>query len=186
MLCVPSKTEGMIMYPDAKLASLTDKGLESGEARGISPPGDNADVYLRPKALLKPTQQNIFEKIADRSVYLRGELAAAVGYSSPSSKEFANSIEKMSSVGIVNYPKDDTDLKRKLVQLTDMCFPFSKKQANNGSTVFRAHTPNLTFPPILLRSEAAGDAPPCVSLSEKVNELILELLDRFWRRWKIV
>jgi len=46
------------------------------------------------------------------------------------------------------------DPKRKLIQLTDMCFPFSKQQANmsnvysSADAAYRAATPPMaTFPP---------------------------------------
>ena len=36
----------------------------------------------------------------------------------------------MRKLGIAYYPKDSTDPKKKLIQLTDMCFPFSKQHAD--------------------------------------------------------
>lgn len=57
----------------------------------------------------------------------------------------------MSSTGIVCYPKDDMDSKRKMIQLTNMCFPFSDQQVaateagidHIGSAIYREPTPPL-------------------------------------------
>jgi len=57
----------------------------------------------------------------------------------------------MSSLGIVHYPRDNMDPKKKWIQLTDMCFPFSKQQADVVSSAaaayaaaaYRAETPPI-------------------------------------------
>ena len=76
----------------------------------------------------------------------RDQLAASVGYSNPASKGFSNAIGKMSTLGIVHYPRDSANAKKKLVQLTDMCFPFSKVAASNTATNegHRTSTPPMT------------------------------------------
>jgi hypothetical protein len=52
----------------------------------------------------------------------------------------------MSSLGIVHYHADPNDRKKKLVQLTDICFPFSKVAASATATddPFRASTPPMS------------------------------------------
>lgn len=119
------KSEGLIEYPNSKTVALTTKGIESEEAKCISPPKDNFEVHSRIKTLLKPKQVEIFDKLADGRVHERHVLADSVGYKNMASKGFANSIGKMSSLGILHYPTDSNDKRKKLVQLTDMCFPFS-------------------------------------------------------------
>lgn len=134
------KTEGIVTYPDTKTVSLTTEGLETDEAKGVSPPKDNTEVHARIMAILTPKQQQIFDLLAsDGAAHPRDGAAAAVGYSNPASKGWSNSIGKMSSLGLVHYPKDNTDPKRKLIQLTDMCFPF--QHAIDAFDAFHATNP---------------------------------------------
>ncbi|KAL7553354.1 hypothetical protein ACHAWF_016629 [Thalassiosira exigua] len=142
------KTDGMVAYPDNKSVALTRKGIESAEAKKITPPQSNIEVHDRMKALMKPKQEQIFNCLADGKPYLRDEIAARVGHTNPSSKGWANSVSKMSSIGILCYPRDDSDPKKKWVQLTDMCFPFGRPQQEAqggadavGSAHYRVSTP---------------------------------------------
>ena len=112
---------------------MTDAGLQSLEAQGVVPPANNAEVHTRIKALLKPKQCEIFDLLAaggQAYMYPRDEIGVAVGYSCPTSKGWTNSLSKMSSIGIIQYPKDPNNPKKKLIQLTEMCFPFLNQQAN--------------------------------------------------------
>ena len=140
------KTEGIVDYPDKKSVSLTTIGLNSPEAKAVVPPKDNGEVQARLKALLRPKQVEIFDFLADGKAHLREDVAAAVGYSNPASKGYVNSVGKMSSLGIVCYPNDNANPKRKWVQLTDMCFPFSKPSSTGdqlGSNLPAPPPPNL-------------------------------------------
>ena len=127
------KGEGIIRYPDSKTVALTDAGLQSLEAQGVVPPANNAEVHTRIKTLLTPKQCEIFGALAAHGqayAYSRDEIRVAVGYSCPKSKGWANSLSNLSSLGIIQYPKDPNNPKKKLLQLTEMCFPFLNQQAN--------------------------------------------------------
>jgi hypothetical protein len=53
----------------------------------------------------------------------------------------------MSSLGLVEYPRNNLDPKKKLVQLTAICFPFAAGQANTvapATDAFRAPTPPIS------------------------------------------
>ena len=98
------------------------------------------------KALLRPKQVEIFDILTDGKAHLREDVSAAVGYSNPASKGYVNSVGKMSSLGIVCYPKDNANPKRKWVQLTAMCFPFSNPSSTGdqlGSNLPAPSSPNL-------------------------------------------
>jgi len=136
------KGEGLIRYPDSKTVALTDIGLQSLEAQGVVPPANNAEVHARIKALLKPKQCEIFDLLAvggQAYMYPRDEIGIAVGYNCPKSKGWTNSLSKMSSIGIIQYPKDPNNPKKKLLQLTEMCFPFLNQQANVQSVAADNH-----------------------------------------------
>jgi len=151
------KTEGIVDYPDKKSVCLTPYGLETPEAKAIVPPRDNAEVQTRLKALLTPKQVEIFDLLAaDGRPHLREEVAAAVGYSNPSSKGYANAVGKMSTLGLVVYPADSTNPRRKWVQLSDMCFPFSKTSATSDPS---GGGFNLPTPPHTAVAAAAAAAP---------------------------
>ena len=144
------KTEGIVDYPDKKSVSLTPIGLNSPEAKAVVPPKDNGEVQARLKAFLCPKQVQIFDVLADGKAHLREDVSTAVGYSNPASKGYANSVGKMSSLGIVCYPPDNANPKRKWVQLTDMCFPFSKSNPTgdqvSGSNAASAQLLPTTLP----------------------------------------
>jgi len=124
------KTEGIITYPTRDTVALTTLGLQAPEAHGIMPPSNNTEVHYRIKALLTQKQCEIFDLLAaDGRAHLYVEVAAAVGYNNVGSSGWNNSHKKMSSLGIIQYPTNPADPKKKLIQLTDMCFPFSKQQA---------------------------------------------------------
>ena len=125
-------------------------GLETDNAKGISPPRDNAEMHSRINSLLTPKQQEIFGSIADGRVYLRDDVRVAVGYSNPTSTRWVKAISKMSSLGIVHYSKNDTDPKKKCMQLTEMCFPFSMQQPNDESAASFSVTVESTTDPALL------------------------------------
>ena len=127
------KGEGLITYPGSKLVALTDVGLRAPAANGIMPPTSNAEVHTRIKALLTPKQCQIFDALAAHGqayAYSRDEIRVAVGYSCPSSTGWSKSISNLSSLGIIQYPKDPNNPKKKSIQLTDMCFPFLNQHAN--------------------------------------------------------
>jgi hypothetical protein len=86
------RTEGLVMYPDSKTVSLTTKGLESEEAKGVTltPPRNNMEVQSRITVLLKPKQVAIFDKLADGRIQDRDELVLSVGYTNMASKGFSN------------------------------------------------------------------------------------------------
>ena len=145
------KTEGIVDYPDKKSVSLTPIGLNSPEAKAVVPPKDNGEVQACLKALLCLKQVQIFDVLADGKAHLREDVSTAVGYSNPGSKGYKNSVGKMSSLGIVCYPPDNANPKRKWVQLTDMCFPFSQtspagNQVAGGSNAASAQPPTSTLP----------------------------------------
>ena len=109
------------------------------------------------KALLTPKQVELFDLLAvDGRPRQREEVAAAVGYSNPSSKGYANAVGKMSTLGLVIYPADSTNPKRKWVQLSDMCFPFSKTSATSDPS---GGGFNLPTPPHTPSAAAAAAAP---------------------------
>mmetsp|Transcript_26327 Transcript_26327/g.58510 ORF Transcript_26327/g.58510 Transcript_26327/m.58510 type:complete len:428 (-) Transcript_26327:147-1430(-) len=150
------KTEGILDYPDKKTVALTPMGLETEEARAITPPTDNREVQARLRALLTPKQAEIFDILAkSRKPRLRDEIAATVGYTNPASKGFSNSVGKMSSLGIIWYPKDDANPKVKWVALTDMCFPFPKEE-DDGIAAFRTPTPPPAPAPALPPAAGGG------------------------------
>ena len=127
------KGEGLITYPGSKLVALTDVGLRAPAANGIMPPTSNAEVHTRIKALLTPKQCEIFDALSAHGqayAYPRDEIRVAVGYSCPSSTGWSKSISNLSSLGIIQYPKDPNNPKKKLIQLTEMCFPFLNQHAN--------------------------------------------------------
>ena len=124
------KTEGIIDYPTRDTVTLTTLGLQAPETQGIMPPSNNTEVHYRIKALLTQKQCEIFDLLAaDGRAHLYVEVAAAVGYGNVGSAGWNDSHKKMSSLGIIQYPTNPADPKKKLIQLTDMCFPFSKQQA---------------------------------------------------------
>ena len=165
------KTEGIVDYPDKKSVCLTPIGLDSPEAKVVVPPKDNGEVQARLKALLCPKQVQIFDVLADGKAHLREDVSTAVGYSNPGSKGYKNSVGKMSSLGIVCYPPDNANPKRKWVQLTDMCFPFSKSSPTgdqvSGSNAASTQPPTSTLPLPL-------HAPPATAIAttkiEKVKD----------------
>ena len=127
------KAEGLITYPGSKLVALTGVGLRAPAANGIVPPTSNAEVHTRIKALLTPKQCEIFNALSAHGqayAYPRDEIRVLVGYSCPSSTGWSKSISNLSSLGIIQYPKDPNNPKKKLIQLTEMCFPFLNQQAN--------------------------------------------------------
>jgi len=127
------KAEGLITYPGSKMVALTDVGLRAPAANGIMPPTSNTEVHSRIKALLTPKQCEIFDSLAAHGqayAYPRDEIRVAVGYSCPSSTGWSKSISNLSSLGIIQYPKDPNNPKKKLIQLTEMCFPFLNQHAN--------------------------------------------------------
>ena len=142
------KTEGLVTYPDKESVVLTEMGLACDEMKGVTPPKNNEEVHARVKALLSPTQQRIFDLLAaDRRAHARDEVAQACGYTNPASKGYSNSVSNMSSLGLVEYPRNNLDPKKKLVQLTAICFPFAAGQANTvarATDAFRAPTPPIS------------------------------------------
>ena len=155
------KTEGIVSYPDKKSVSLTSNGLNTLEAKTVVPPKDNGEVQARLKALLRPKQVEIFDFLADGKAHLRANVAAAVGYTNPASKGYVNSVGKMSSLGIVCYPIDNANPKRKWVQLTDMCFPFSKTSFTGDQAAPGINLPTFQPPTLPLPSHA----PPATTIT---------------------
>ena len=119
-----TKKEGLIQYPSGKTVSLTDTGRQTEAAKSTVPPKDNAAVHVQIKSLLKPIQIRMFDLLANGAVQTREELAAGMGYTNLNSAGYAKSLSRMSSLGLIHYPKDASGKKKKLVQLSSICFPF--------------------------------------------------------------
>ena len=119
-----SKTHGFIEYPDKKTVRLTGAGIAAAGA--VSPPTSNVEVQERIRDLLKPKEIEIFNILCDGNAHLRRDVATATNYTNVASKGFANALSKLSTLDILEYPKHPTDSKIKLVQLTDLAFPFGR------------------------------------------------------------
>ena len=161
------KTEGIVDYPDKKSVCLTPFGLTTPEAKTVIPPKDNGEVQARLKALLRPKQVEIFNFLADGKAHLREDVAAAVGYTNAASKGYKNSVGKMTSLGIVRYPKDNANPKRKWVQLTDMCFPFSKAISAGDQVAGGSNLPTNQLPTL---SSQLNDSSAPVNVTTKLEE----------------
>ena len=128
-----TKKEGLIQYPTGKTVSLTDTGRQTEAAKSTVPPKDNAAVHVQIKSLLKPNQIRMFDLLANGAVQTREELAAGMGYTNLNSAGYAKSLSGMSSLGLIHYPKDASDKKKKLVQLSSICFPFKESVIINDA-----------------------------------------------------
>mmetsp|Transcript_2964 Transcript_2964/g.6424 ORF Transcript_2964/g.6424 Transcript_2964/m.6424 type:complete len:372 (+) Transcript_2964:594-1709(+) len=135
------KGDGLIEYPNSKTVRFTAAGRKTEYARSVTAPKDNDAVHARIKSLLKPIQIRMFDLLADGVVHTREQLASDMGYGCLSSTGFAKSLSSMSSLGLIHYPKDDADKKKKLVQLTSICFPFEQ----DDGAAFRAATPPIVL-----------------------------------------
>ena len=140
-----TKKEGLIQYPSGKTVSLTDTGRQTEAAKSAVPPKDNAAVHAQIKSLLKPIQIRMFDLLANGAVQTREELAAGMGYTNLNSAGYAKSLSGMSSLGLIDYPKDASDKKKKLVQLSSICFPFKESvvttSAHPNDRAFLVPTP---------------------------------------------
>ena len=125
-----TKKDGLIQYPSGKTVSLTETGRQTEAAKSTIPPKDNAAVHTQIKSLLKPIQVRMFDLLANGAAQTREELAAGMGYTNLNSSGYAKSLSGMSSIGLIHYPKDITDKKKKLVQLSSICFPFEESAAS--------------------------------------------------------
>ena len=119
------KTKGYIEYPDKKSVRLSAAGIAKA-GRLADLPTSNAAVHERIKKLLKPTMVKVFDTLSSGAVRTRREVADATGYTNEKSAGYAKALSTMSSLGILEYPKDPTDSKKKLVQLTEIAFPFGR------------------------------------------------------------
>mmetsp|Transcript_16948 Transcript_16948/g.48687 ORF Transcript_16948/g.48687 Transcript_16948/m.48687 type:complete len:462 (+) Transcript_16948:174-1559(+) len=152
-----TKKEGHIQYPSGKAVSLTDSGRQTEAAMSTVPPKDNAAVHAQIKSLLKPIQIRMFDLLADGAVQTREDLAAGMGYTNLNSAGYAKSLSGMSSLGLIHYPKDATDNKKKLVQLSSICFPFKETAAMHpDDRAFFVPTPPLATAVIADRATSFG------------------------------
>ena len=123
------KSQGYIEYPDPKPVRLSSAGLAA--AGTVSAPTSNAVVQERLKTFLTPKECIIFNLLLDGAAHQRHVVAAAAGYSHMA-KGFSNALSKLSTLFMIIYPKDPNDPKAKLVQATDICFPFGRSNNNNN------------------------------------------------------
>lgn len=119
-----SKTNLYIEYPDSKTVRLTAAGTVA--AGSVSPPRSNAEVQEKIMTLLKPKEIDIFNLLIDGDAHDRKDIATSANYSNVASKGFANALSKLSTLEILEYPKDPNDSKKKLVRLTQLAFPFGR------------------------------------------------------------
>jgi hypothetical protein len=118
------KKQGFIEYPGKGIVRLSEEGL--AKAGTVDPPRSTADVHDRIKALFPAQAQKLFNSLSDGLTHPRDDVKTACGYKNEKSYGFAKSLSTLSSLGIVEYPKDPADSKKKLVRLTDISFPFGR------------------------------------------------------------
>lgn len=118
------KKAGLLAY-GRNTIRLTDTGL--AKAGKVSPPKTNAATHQRLKALLNSRiAEKLFDSMSDGRLYRRAEVAAACGYDTEESSSFVKFLGNLSSLGIVEYPKDPNDSSKRLVRLTDIAFPLGR------------------------------------------------------------
>ena len=163
-----TKKDGLIQYPSGKTVSLTDAGRQTDAAKSTVPPKDNAAVHAQIKSLLKPIQIRMFDLLANGAAQTREDLAAGMGYTNLNSSGYAKSLSGMSSLGLIYYPKDAADKKKKLVQLSSICFPFQETAVvNPDDQAFLAPTPPLTTA-VLADGVASSTIPPPLPMSGSI------------------
>ena len=163
-----TKKDGLIQYPSGKTVSLTDEGRQTDAAKSTVPPKDNAAVHAQIKSLLKPIQIRMFDLLANGAAQTREDLAAGMGYTNLNSSGYAKSLYGMSSLGLIHYPTDATDKKKKLVQLSSICFPFKETAVvNPDDQAFLAPTPPLTSA-VLADGVASASIPPPLPMSGSI------------------
>lgn len=119
------KVDGLVAFPNKETVQLTDKGVEAA-SQIVVPPRTNEQVHDGIKKMLKPKSRALFESIADGATYVRKDVASACGYSNERSEGFAGSLSEMSSLGLMEFPKDVANPKVKLIRLADICFPHGR------------------------------------------------------------
>jgi hypothetical protein len=128
------KTKGYIEYPNNQTVNLSETG--SAKAGPVAdPPTSNAEAHERIKNILKggKTTGLVLDQLSDGLAHIRKDVATATGYGNEKSSGFATTLAKMKSLGILVYPKDTTDSKKNLIQLTDIMFPFGRPGSTGTS-----------------------------------------------------
>ena len=122
--------KGFIEYPDSKTVRLTLAGIANASSVA-SAASTNEQVQQRFKNMLKEKAPEVFEILKDGRAHDREHVAASVGYSCLQSKGFVKALKQMKGLNLIEYPKD---AKKKLVQLTDLAFPFGRPAAEEGGS----------------------------------------------------
>jgi hypothetical protein len=120
------KKNEYIEYPSKQTVNLTVTG--NAEAGPVADPAtSNAVVHERIKKYLKGGKTGlILDQLSDGLAHKRMDVATATGYTIEKLSGFAKIVSNMKSLGILDYPKDATDPKNILIQLTDTMFPFGR------------------------------------------------------------
>ena len=123
--------DASIKYLDKEMVALTMEGIT--RAGMVSPPASNAEVHERIKNLLKPKEMGLFDHLSDGHAQVKEDIAASMGHTNIKSKGFKDAVTKLSDLGILEAPIDASDPKKKMVQLTEIAFPFGCPGINGSS-----------------------------------------------------
>jgi hypothetical protein len=127
------KTKGHIDY-QKQTVILSETGIAN--AGPVSDPSrSNAEVQEGIKKILKggKTTGQVLDQLSDGLAHIRKDVATATGYGNEKSSGFAKALSTMKSLGILVYPKDTTNSKKNLIQLTDIMFPFGRPGSTGTS-----------------------------------------------------
>jgi hypothetical protein len=127
------KTKGHIEY-QKQTVILSETGIANA-GPVADPSTSNADAQERIKNILKggKTTGLVLDQLSDGLAHIRKDVATATGYGNEKSSGFATTLSTMKSLGILVYPKDTTDSKKNLIQLTDIMFPFGRPGSTGTS-----------------------------------------------------
>jgi hypothetical protein len=98
-------SSGLVTYPQVGQVSLTEKG--EGMALLSDAPRDSADLQRRVFERLEPVHRRILEPLiaAYPKPMPRELVAAKASYENTRSKGFSNAMSRLSSLGLVHYPR---------------------------------------------------------------------------------
>jgi len=119
---------GFIDYPDKDTVRLTATGTSQAPS-AVAPATSNHEIQERLKKMLKDKAPAIFDQLKDGRSHAREQVAATVGYSNMASKGFKDAVKQMLSLNMIEESKEG---KKKLIQLTDIAFPFGRPGTANG------------------------------------------------------
>ena len=98
------RSAGRIDYPRQGTIALTDQGRVA--ANQVTEPRSMTEIHARVKQLLGNVAARVLQPLLDAypDALYRAELMALAGYGHASSKGFANTIGRLRSLGLIDYP----------------------------------------------------------------------------------